>query len=94
MVALYLNLNFISSLLQITSVRLLFPHLAAIDLGSDAIAPFVWLTAPGFSGMFSDNGFLMADAKATVHFVSWVPISDVTQLARSLSIRSLMDVYT
>ena len=64
-----------------------------IDLKSEAIAPFVWLEARGIKGRFSDNGFLMTGTHRKVTFYSWDEVS-VESLRQSLSVRSLMDMYT
>ena len=65
-----------------------------IDLHSTAIALFVWLDIPGFSGRFSDNGFLMIRPDVTVTFHSWTKIKSIEQFENSLTVHSLADVYT
>lgn len=64
----------------------------AIFLSSNEIAPFVWLEAPGISGRFSDNGFLMICKKKVLKFFAWEDIK-ADQLKNALTVKSLMDVY-
>lgn len=62
---------------------------------TDARAPFVWLEAQGIEGYFSNNGFMMLWPEVTVLFHPWTSDNlDLATFTRSLSIRSLMDVYT
>lgn len=63
-----------------------------IVLQSTAVAPFVWLDVGNIPGRFSSNGFLMASRNRTVDFYAWRPTS-VEELSRSLTIKSLRDVY-
>lgn len=63
-----------------------------ITLRSAAVAPFVWLDVGDIWGRFSSNGFLMASRNRTVTFHAWRPTS-VAELSRSLTVRSLRDVY-
>uniref|UniRef100_A0A665WM54 Beta-mannosidase n=1 Tax=Echeneis naucrates TaxID=173247 RepID=A0A665WM54_ECHNA len=63
-----------------------------VTLHSAAVAAFVWLDVGSVPGRFSSNGFLMVSRNATVSFTAWRPTS-VAELSRSLSIRSLADVY-
>ena len=78
---------------QIVSVSAVDAMTAEIQLSSDQIAPFVWLTAPGIEGRFSDNGFLMVNKTMTVRFMAWEALNP-KRFAQSLAVRSLMDVYT
>ena len=64
-----------------------------MTLFSDYPAPFVWLTAEGIQGKFSDNGFLMYRPTAIVNFYAWEPV-DYTMLLNALRVQSLSDVYT
>lgn len=64
----------------------------AIFLSSNEITPFVWLEAPGISGRFSDNGFLMICKKKVLKFFAWEDIK-ADQLKNALTVKSLMDVY-
>ena len=36
---------------------------AEFTLSTDAIAPFIWLECPRYTGTFSDNGFIMLQSK-------------------------------
>ena len=63
-----------------------------IVITTDVPAPFVWLEAYGIKGRFSDNGFLMYTNSKTVKFYSWEQ-TDLKTLKKSLSIKSLMDIY-
>ena len=63
-----------------------------IDLHSTAIALFVWLDAPGFSGRFSDNGFIMVRPDTSVVFHSWTKMASLEQFEKSLTVQSLADV--
>ena len=45
--------------MQVTGIELLNETTVNIELRSTSIALFVWLDAAGFSGRFSDNGFMM-----------------------------------
>lgn len=65
---------------------------AKIILTTDRISPFTWLEAEGFSGRFSDNGFLMVTSELQVTFSSWEPI-DWNKFRRSLTVRTFLDVY-
>ena len=78
---------------QVHGVQLLNELTANIDVHSTAIASFVWLNAIGFSGRFSDNGFLMVRPDISVTFHSWTKIENVEQFENSLRIHSLADVY-
>ncbi|XP_071805929.1 beta-mannosidase-like isoform X2 [Asterias amurensis] len=64
----------------------------SIQLSSPAIAPFVWLEAPGLQGRFSDNGFLMVEESHTVEFYAWTSTT-LEELKQSLAVKSLLDVY-
>ncbi|XP_067335844.1 beta-mannosidase isoform X1 [Channa argus] len=64
----------------------------SITLHSDSVAPFVWLDVGNIPGKFSFNGFLMVSRNVTVTFNPWRTTS-VTELTKSLTITSLMDVY-
>ncbi|XP_061843640.1 beta-mannosidase [Nerophis lumbriciformis] len=63
-----------------------------VQLHSSAIAPFVWLDAGSLPGRFSSNGFLMLSRDRPVVFLPGRPTS-VAELATSLTITSLSDVY-
>uniref|UniRef100_A0A3Q3IQJ5 Beta-mannosidase n=1 Tax=Monopterus albus TaxID=43700 RepID=A0A3Q3IQJ5_MONAL len=63
-----------------------------VTLHSASVAPFVWLDVGNIPGQFSSNGFLMVSRNITVAFNAWRPTS-VTELSKSLTITSLMDVY-
>uniref|UniRef100_H3C1U4 Beta-mannosidase n=1 Tax=Tetraodon nigroviridis TaxID=99883 RepID=H3C1U4_TETNG len=63
-----------------------------VTLHAAAAAPFVWLDVGDIPGRFSSNGFLMVSRNRTVTFHAWLPTS-VAELAQSLSVRSLRDVY-
>lgn len=74
-------------------MQLLNERTVNIDIHSTAIAVFVWLDAPGFSGRFSDNGFIMVRPDVSVMFHSWTKIENLGQFEASLSVQSLADVY-
>jgi len=74
-------------------VQLLNDLTAQVRLHSTAIALFVWLDAVGFSGRFSDNGFLMVTPDISVTFHSWTKIDTINEFENSLTVRSLADVY-
>ena len=74
-------------------LQLLDKFTVNIDLHSTAIALFVWLDAAGFSGRFSDNGFLMVRPDVSVKFHSWTKIKNLEQFKNSLTVQSLADVY-
>ena len=78
--------------MQVTGIELLNETTVNIALRSTSIALFVWLDAVGFSGRFSDNGFLMVTPNASVRFHSWTKISSLDQFESSLTLRSLTDV--
>jgi len=75
-------------------VQLLNELTVNIRLHSSAIALFVWLDAPGFSGRFSDNGFIMVRPDISVMFHSWTKIENLEQFESRLTVQSLADVYT
>lgn len=79
--------------LQVTGVQLLNEFTAVISVHSTAIAPFVWLDAAGFSGYFSDNGFLMVTPDVSVVFHSWTEIKNLKQFENRLTLKTLIDVY-
>ncbi|XP_046686486.1 beta-mannosidase-like isoform X2 [Homalodisca vitripennis] len=60
-----------------------------VTLGSDAIAPFVWLDAVGIAGHFSHNGFLLVTNSTQLTFSAEKPIN-VQAFRSSLKIRSLL----
>jgi len=79
----------------VTGVQLLDASTVQISIHSTAIALYVWLDAPGFSGRFSDNGFIMLAPDAVVRFHSWTKIGNlIDRFSSSLTVRSLTDVYT
>jgi len=79
---------------QVHGVQLLNELTVSIGLHSTAVALFVWLNADGFSGRFSDNGFLMVKPDISVMFHSWTKISSREQFENSLTVHSLADMYT
>ena len=66
-----------------------------VILHSTAIALYVWLDVPGFTGRFTDNGFIMLAADTSVRFQSWTKLGQhlVDRFSRSLTVQSLADVY-
>jgi len=80
--------------LQVAGVYFEDELTAVIDIHSTAIALFVWLDAVGFSGRFSDNGFLMVRPDTRVTFRSWTEIGNTKQFEKSLRVRSLSSVYS
>ncbi|KAM7282182.1 beta-mannosidase [Ixodes scapularis] len=55
-----------------------------IELKTDAVALFVWLSAGRVRGRFSDNGFIMVDKTTSLTFTSDLPL-DVAQLRLNIS---------
>jgi len=78
----------------VTGIQLLNDLTVNIDLHSTSVALFVWLDAVGFSGRFSDNGFLMMKPNVSVMFYSWTKIESLYQFESSLSVHTLTDVYS
>jgi len=68
------------------------PNTFSMTVTSDHVAPFVWLEAKGIKGRFSDNGFLMYTSNVNLTFYAWETVDDVT-LRKSITVKSLMDVY-
>ncbi|KAH9490420.1 hypothetical protein Btru_035138 [Bulinus truncatus] len=64
-----------------------------IELSSDAVALYVWLSVDNIKGYFSDNGFAMLNSRAEVMFYSTADIS-ADHLNSQLRVRSLVDVQT
>jgi len=77
----------------VTGIQLLNELTVNIELYSTSIALFVWLEAVGFSGRFSDNGFLMMKPNTSVIFYSWTEIESLDRFASSLSLHTLTDVF-
>ncbi|ESO87028.1 hypothetical protein LOTGIDRAFT_183459 [Lottia gigantea] len=63
-----------------------------LTLSTDNIAPFVWIDSRGISGRFSDNGFIMKDSLLQLTYKSWDSV-DLATFQKSLSVKSLMDIY-
>lgn len=59
-----------------------------IELKTDAVALFVWLSAGRVRGRFSDNGFIMVDKTTSLTFTSDLPL-DVAQLRLNISVTCL-----
>lgn len=59
-----------------------------VQLGTDNVAPFVWLEAGGLKGRFSDNGFLLYSAAKTVQFFALEDMT-VAELQSKLTVTSL-----
>jgi len=77
---------------QVTGIQLLNESTVNIELQSTSIALFVWLDAVGFSGRFSDNGFLMVKPNVSVIFHSWTKIENLDRFESSLLLHTLTDV--
>ncbi|XP_046568092.1 beta-mannosidase-like [Haliotis rubra] len=95
----YLPLTYYNNVIGLTKAKVVVTGVTKmsntefeVTVGSNGIAPFVWLDAVGISGRFSDNGFLMMTPSRTVTFTSWEPVDQDT-FKRSLKSKSLMDVY-
>ncbi|XP_046381203.2 beta-mannosidase-like isoform X2 [Haliotis rufescens] len=78
--------------LKIAGVTRLSETEFQLTLVADHIAPYVWLDAYRVPGRFSDNGFIMINSSRAVTFTSWDPV-DLDLFTKSLSVKSLMDVY-
>ncbi|XP_071101412.1 beta-mannosidase-like [Haliotis cracherodii] len=76
---------------MVTDVTMMSNTEFEVTVGSNRIAPFVWLDAIGIPGRFSDNGFLMMAPSRIVIFTSWDPV-DLETVKRSLKTKSLMDI--
>ncbi|XP_045108284.1 beta-mannosidase-like isoform X2 [Portunus trituberculatus] len=63
----------------------------SVNVKTDSVALFVWLETE-LPGVFSDNGFLMAQEEAQVHFYAVKKIT-VEDLKSSLTVKSLTDTY-
>lgn len=62
-----------------------------MSVKTDAVAMFVWLETE-LPGVFSDNGFLMAQEEAQVYFYAANEVT-LEDLSSSLTIKSLTDTY-
>jgi len=80
--------------LQVTGLQFVNESTVNIDLHSTSVALFVWLNAAGFSGRFSDNGFLMMKPDVSVMFHSWTKIESLQQFKNSLTVHTLNDLYS
>ncbi|XP_013070848.2 beta-mannosidase-like isoform X1 [Biomphalaria glabrata] len=78
---------------QIQSVVKVDANTFQIELYSNAVALYVWLSLDEIKGHFSDNGFPMLTSAIVVMFYS---TADVTadRLASELKVKSLVDVQT
>ncbi|XP_041367910.1 beta-mannosidase-like [Gigantopelta aegis] len=76
----------------ITHIKQTTPTQFEIYLASNRIAPYVWLDAYKVKGRFSDNGFLMLKPQTVVKYTAWEPV-DLKVFKKTLSVKSLMDVY-
>ncbi|BFZ06433.1 hypothetical protein BsWGS_09472 [Bradybaena similaris] len=77
---------------KITSVTRASDHVFDIEVSSDAIALFVWLSVDiDVRGHFSDNGFLLLTPSRHVRFYTIEPTA-VEYLSSHLRVRSLADV--
>uniref|UniRef100_A0A0B6ZR31 Beta-mannosidase n=1 Tax=Arion vulgaris TaxID=1028688 RepID=A0A0B6ZR31_9EUPU len=78
---------------KIASVTSIDPYTFNIQVTTDAIALFVWLSLDNIKGQFSDNGFLLLTPSVQVQFhARQIVTADV--LMSQLKIRSLVDVKT
>ncbi|TRY79762.1 hypothetical protein TCAL_08106 [Tigriopus californicus] len=60
----------------------------SLDIGTDAIALFVWLEAEGLDGRFDANGFLMDSPNRRIQFFCQTPNVSESQVMSSLRVRS------
>ncbi len=65
----------------------------SIDLATDAVAPYTWITAEGLSGRFDQNAFLMDTATRTVHFLTTDSSLNVSDVAAAVVVRSYKNSY-
>ncbi|CAG5129202.1 unnamed protein product, partial [Candidula unifasciata] len=77
--------------LKITSVIQVDENTFNIQVSTNAIALFVWLSTVNIPGHFSDNGFVMLTPVTTVQFLAQALVS-VDQLLAELHVRSVTDV--
>ncbi|XP_071481177.1 beta-mannosidase-like [Diadema antillarum] len=77
----------------ITAVTAMGSNQFNITLKTDSVAPFTWLESSKIRGRFSTNGFLFYKASVAVVFFAWQPTSS-SELAGSLKVSSLMDIYS
>jgi len=64
-----------------------------VTLKSDAVAPFVFLSAGDLRGRFSDNGFLLLSGETTeVSFLGWEDV-DPDEFKAKLKVKSLRGSY-
>ncbi|CAG5115500.1 unnamed protein product [Candidula unifasciata] len=78
---------------KIASVTRANEHTVDIEVSSDAIALFVWLSVDNVRGHFSDNGFLLFTPSRRVRFYASDTV-DVGYFSSHLRVRSVADVKT
>ncbi|KAH9490411.1 hypothetical protein Btru_035125 [Bulinus truncatus] len=76
---------------QITSVVKLDQFIFEIEISSDVVALYTWLSTDTILGHFSDNGFPIFSVTQKVFFYAADDVS-VTQLTSQLRVRSITDV--
>ncbi|MGH7144481.1 MAG: beta-mannosidase [Planctomycetota bacterium] len=95
------NLHFLSPFKRVTlaqptiSVQVKAINLREFDLTlqSDAVAPFVFLSAPKTRGRFSQNGLLLLPRqKTTLRYFAWED-ADPKRFEKDLTVKSLRDSY-
>lgn len=79
--------------LKISKVAQLSKTEFRVSVQAQSPACFVWLVAKDVRGRFSENGFLLTEPSKTVIFHSWQDTTE-GELAKSLYIMSLFDLYT
>ena len=77
---------------QVTSLRKISSRTYEVDVMTDNVALFVWLSVGDIRGWFSDNGFLMISPNITVTFYAANNVT-LNSLMRRLTVTSLSDVY-
>lgn len=77
--------------LQVNSVSKISSNIFDIQVSTDAITFFVWLSTQNIKGHFSDNGFLLITPSTNIHFYAHEDVT-VDQLSSHLKVISVSDV--
>jgi hypothetical protein len=65
-----------------------------IELETDVVAPFLYVTAPNNFGRFSDNGFpLLPGKKLNILYFPWDSNKNLENFKKSVNIKSLRNTY-